>query len=83
MIVIIDYGMGNTGSLVKIIRKVGEKAVVSSEKPIIEAADKYTTGVGSFDTGVKQLKERNLVDLLTEKIFHDKMPFLGICLKCS
>lgn len=44
MIVIIDYGMGNTGSLVKIIRKVGGKAVVSSEKPIIEAADKYTTG---------------------------------------
>jgi imidazole glycerol-phosphate synthase subunit HisH len=81
MIVIIDYKMGNVGSVLNIIKKVGGKAIVSSDKSIIEKADKLILpGVGNFSKAMTNLKQLDLIDILNKRVLHDKIPVLGICL---
>jgi glutamine amidotransferase len=81
MIVIIDSGMGNFGSVANMLRKVGADAIISSNVSTIEEADKLILpGVGSFDSVTKSMKERNLISVLTYKVLEKKTPILGICL---
>lgn len=49
MIVVVDYGMGNHGSIINMLKKVGAHAIVSSKPEDIELADKIILpGCGSF-----------------------------------
>ena len=81
MIVVIDYGMGNLGSIANMIKKVGHKCLVSSDlKDITNATKLILPGVGSFDNGMKNLKERGMIEVLNQKVLADKTPILGICL---
>ncbi|MCP4218980.1 MAG: imidazole glycerol phosphate synthase subunit HisH [bacterium] len=81
MITIIDYGMGNLGSIKNMFKKIGTEAIISSEAKDIEQAEKLLLpGVGAFDNGMKNLKEMGLQDVLTRKVVREKTPFLGICL---
>jgi glutamine amidotransferase len=81
MITIVDYGMGNLGSIANVLKKVHAKAAVSSEAAAIERADKLILpGVGAFDTGMKNLTERGLIPLLNAKVLQEKTPILGLCL---
>jgi len=81
MIVIIDYKMGNIGSVLNMLKRIGAEAVISSDPREIEGADKLILpGVGAFDTGMKHLAESNLTNLLNEKVLERKTPTLGICL---
>ncbi len=81
MIVVVDYEIGNIGSIINMVKKVGGHAVCSSDKDEIKDADKLIlAGVGSFDTGVINLENKNLIPLLEEKVLDDKIPILGICL---
>lgn len=81
MITIIDYGLGNLGSILNMFKKVGAQAQISSDLDEIEKADKLLLpGVGAFDNGMKQLKERGMIDLLNWKALDQKVPVLGICL---
>ena len=58
MIAIIDYGLGNLGSIANMLKTIGEKSVITSDRNIILSADKLILpGVGSFDAGMKNLKE--------------------------
>ena len=82
MIIIIDYGMGNLGSVLNMLKKVGVKdAKVSSDPKDIEQADRLILpGVGAFDTGMQRLREMGLIGLLNEKVLKAKTPTLGVCL---
>lgn len=81
MIVIIDYGLGNLGSIKNMLKKIGFDAEISSDLSVIAAADKLILpGVGAFDQGMKNLEERGLISLLNQKVLIDKTPILGICL---
>lgn len=81
MIVIIDYGTGNLGSIHNMIKKVGYKSIISSDIETIKKADKLILpGVGSFDNGMKNLKEYELIEVLRQKVLLEKTPILGICL---
>lgn len=81
MIVVIDYGMGNIGSVLNMLRKVGAQARPSSEPQVIASADKLILpGVGAFDNGIEGLKQRGLIEILNEKVLHQRIPILGICL---
>jgi len=81
MITIIDYKMGNLGSISNIIKKVGYSSVISSDVNIIRKAQKIILpGVGSFAKAMENIKELNLIDVLNEKILIEKVPLLGICL---
>jgi imidazole glycerol-phosphate synthase subunit HisH len=81
MIVIVDYGMGNLGSIANMLKKIGAPAVISSDPEIIEQADKLILpGVGAFDYGMRNLNERGLIPVLNEQVLAHKKPVLGLCL---
>lgn len=82
MIAIIDYGLGNLASIKNMFKRIGVRdVVITSDKDVVAAADKIILpGVGAFDTGMKNLKEYNLIDVLNKKAMEEKVPFLGICL---
>jgi glutamine amidotransferase len=81
MITIIDYGMGNVGSIRNMLKKIGVPSIISAEPEQIRAADKLILpGVGSFDHGMSNLATRGLIPLLNEKVIGDRIPILGICL---
>ncbi|WP_162052401.1 imidazole glycerol phosphate synthase subunit HisH [Pontibacter pamirensis] len=81
MITIIDYGLGNLGSILNMLKKIGAQAKISTSKLDIEKADKLILpGVGAFDNGMNQLRERELMDVLNYKAMEEKVPTLGICL---
>ncbi len=80
-IVIIDYKMGNLRSVQKAFEKSGCNAIISSEHDVIRGADKIVLpGVGSFQDGMKNLFNLDLVDILNQEVLQNKKPFLGICL---
>ncbi len=81
MITIIDYKTGNLGSIQNILKRIGEQSVITSDKDEIDGAIKLILpGVGAFDTGMRNLNELGLVDILSKKVLVDKIPVLGICL---
>ncbi|MFK8060282.1 MAG: imidazole glycerol phosphate synthase subunit HisH [Polaribacter sp.] len=81
MIVIIDYGMGNLGSVYKSFKRVHNEVIISSSKKDIESAEKLVLpGVGHFSNGMKRLKELDLIDLLQDRVIDKRTPILGICL---
>lgn len=80
MITIVDYGMGNLGSIQNMIKKLGHSAIISSKANDIIMADKVILpGVGSFDKAIQNLRALNLIDTLKEYATTNK-PMLGICL---
>jgi len=81
MLIIIDYGMGNLGSLANMLKKIRIPAKISSDLGDIESAEKLILpGVGSFDHGMQKLQELNLTDILNKLVIGEKIPILGICL---
>jgi imidazole glycerol-phosphate synthase subunit HisH len=81
MIVVVDYKMGNIGSILNMFKKIGISAISSSNSDQIEKAEKLILpGVGSFDAGMENLKRSGLIPTLNEKVIKKKTPILGICL---
>lgn len=81
MVTIINYGMGNLGSIQNMLKRLGHKSVITDNPAQIADAQKLILpGVGAFDTGVSNLKERGQWDVLHQKVIEDKTPILGICL---
>lgn len=81
MITIVDYGMGNVGSVFNMLRKLRAKVQISSDKNEIEKSDKLILpGVGHFDRGMDSLNSSGLATILTEQVLVHKKPILGICL---
>ena len=82
MIVIVDYGLGNLASVANMFKKAGIKNVcISSDEKVIAKASKLVLpGVGSFDAGMKNLEDSNLIPILNKKVLEEKVPILGICL---
>lgn len=81
MIVIVDYKMGNLGSILNMLKKIGAPATISSRSEDVAAADRLILpGVGAFDAGMSSLRESGLMEVIHRKAFQDKIPVLGICL---
>jgi glutamine amidotransferase len=81
MIVIIDYDMGNVGSIANMIKRVGGESIISRDPEEIQKASKLILpGVGAFDTGMQNIEGFGLLPVLNQKILVDRAPILGICL---
>lgn len=81
LIVIIDYGVGNIGSVESMLRKIGAPCAVSTDSASILEADKLILpGVGHFDKAMGELSSRGLIPVLNEAVRERKKPTLGICL---
>ena len=84
LVSIIDYGCGNIRSVFNAFNAIREKKnikvlVTSEEKEIRRANYLVLPGVGSFESCIKGLKKSNLLDIITQKVKDDYVPFLGIC----
>ena len=80
-IVIIDYGLGNLGSIRNMLKKIGAEGTISSDISHIERAEKLILpGVGNFDQGMRNLDALGLLPVLENKVIQKKTPILGICL---
>ena len=80
-IVVVDYDMGNVGSIVNMMKKIGHAAEISADPAVIAKADRLIIpGVGSFDAGMENIRARGLVEVLNDKVIAGKTPVLGICL---
>ena len=79
MIKIIDYGIGNCGSIENMLHYLGAEAIViDNPTELKDASAIILPGVGSFDHGVRLIEPfRPTLDLC---INQKKIPFLGICL---
>lgn len=83
MIAVIDYGLGNLLSVTKALEEVAgmEKVLVTRRGEDLEAADYIVLpGVGNFRSGMRNLKQSNLVGPMEKAVLEKEVPFLGICL---
>ena len=81
MITIVDYGMGNLGSVLNMFKRVRAEAKIASTADEIRVASKILLpGVGAFDTAMKRINESGLREALDHKALVEKVPILGICL---
>lgn len=76
-IVIIDTGCANVSSVKFAIERLGCDVVVSKDPQVVLAADKlFLPGVGTASEAMKNLAERDLIELVKQV----EKPLLGICL---
>lgn len=81
MLVIVDYGMGNLGSMQNMLKKLGYRSLVSADpSEIMSASRLILPGIGAFDQGMESLRERGLIEALNARVRIDRIPLLGICL---
>lgn len=81
MVTIIDYGVGNLGSILNMFKKIGVEAkLTQSINDVIDAKKLLLPGVGSFDYGMKMLNDTGYVEAINQKVLTEKISILGICL---
>lgn len=81
MVLVVDYRMGNIGSIVNMFRRINVETIVSSDAKEIERADKIVLpGVGSYDAGMRNLRAMGLIEPLRRRAVEQRVPLLGICL---
>jgi glutamine amidotransferase len=82
MVLVIDYGMGNTGSVKRALEECGANDVTIShyEEDFDKCTRAILPGVGSFADAMKNLQDTGLVKRIQKLTLEDKIPFLGICL---
>jgi len=80
-ILVVDYGMGNIGSVCNALDFLGGQYMVSNKKEDLAQVDAIILpGVGAFGAAMQNLRQLDLVDTLTDQVVNRGKPFLGICL---
>ena len=80
MIGVLDYGIGNIGSILNMLKKVGVKAQPVTTGEALSTCDRLILpGVGAFDQGMALLEKSGMRGALDEAVTSGK-PILGICL---
>lgn len=81
MIAIVDYGIGNLRSLVKVFDRLRIPACVSSTpRDLVGATGLVLPGVGHFGTAMDELRRKGLIAPLTDAVQERRVPLLGVCL---
>ena len=79
-ILVVDYGLGNLGSVMKGFRQVGAEVGLSRDPAELLAADALVLpGDGAFGATMDEIRGRGLVDVLLESA-RAGTPLLGICI---
>ncbi len=81
LIVILNYEMGNLGSIRNMFKRLGHEAQISNDPAAIAKADRLILpGVGAFDQGMANIDRLGFREVLEERVLGAKVPILGICL---
>ena len=80
MIVVIDYAIGNLAAVANMFKRLGVVCEITSDIEKIRRAKKIVLpGNGAFDACMQGLRATGLIPLLEERVLHEKIPLLGIC----
>lgn len=80
MIVVVDYDMGNLGSVAKALAYLGHSVRITSDPKVVVQADRLILpGVGAMSYAMQRLRENGLDQALKAYVEKER-PFLGICL---
>ncbi len=80
MIVILDYGLGNLGSIKNMLKHIGAESNISRDIKEIHQANKLILpGVGAFDKAMSKINKLGLKNILLDRA-SEGIPILGICL---
>jgi len=81
MITIINYGLGNLGSIFNMLKKINVRSQITSEvDEIVKSQKIILPGVGHFDRAMAKINQSCLREILDQKALIEKVPILGICL---
>lgn len=81
MIAIVDYGIGNVGSIRNMLTRLGVDSVITPNPELILSADHIILpGVGSFDLAMENIEKLSLREILDKVVQVKGKPILGICL---
>lgn len=81
MIMIVDYGMGNLGSVFNMFKRIGAESAIVNDPAVLEQADKILLpGVGAFDAAMDRINDSGFREVLDRQVLQHKTPVLGICL---
>ena len=76
-----NLSLGNTKSVVNMINRIGGKVIIAnSPEELLDANKIILPGVGSFDSGMMELKDGGWSKVLKKLVIDEKIPILGICL---
>jgi len=78
---IVNYGMGNLGSVSNCINLLGYRTFIAQTPDDIASCDALVLpGVGAFPAAMKNLQDLKLIKPIEKLILDKQKPFLGICL---
>lgn len=80
-VAIVNYGMGNLGSVRRALQDLGAEAFIA-EHPLslLEANRIILPGVGAFSEGMARLQGGGWVEAIRKCVRSDRKPLLGVCL---
>ncbi|MEX1028730.1 MAG: imidazole glycerol phosphate synthase subunit HisH [Paenibacillaceae bacterium] len=80
-VVVIDYGMGNLGSVRRALEECGARVMVSDHPEDLRTASHIILpGVGAFTDGMANLNSQNWAAEINRAVVEGSVPMLGICL---
>jgi glutamine amidotransferase len=80
VIAIVDYGIGNLGSVTKGLRHAGAETVLSGDPEVLKAAEALVLpGDGAFGATMDEIRARGLTQTILDAVAAGK-PLLGICI---
>lgn len=80
MIAVIDYGSGNVGAILNILRQRKVPHLLTGNPSDFVGADRFILpGVGAFDPTMDTLMRAGIVDALNEEVLGKGKKVLGIC----
>lgn len=81
MITVVDYGMGNLGSIRNMLKRIGAESRLTGDVGEIGRATKLILpGVGAFDRAMERIDASGMRAVLDRKALEERIPILGICL---
>jgi len=80
-VAIIDYGVGNLGSVRRALARLDAEAVITDRPAQLAGADRIILpGVGSFSDGMARLGAHGWVEEIQRQVRESGKPLLGLCL---
>lgn len=80
-VALINYGMGNLGSVRRALEDLGTNVVIAEHPTMLFEANRIVLpGVGSFGKGMERLNQGGWIEELNRQVLENHKPLLGICL---
>ncbi|MDD3311827.1 imidazole glycerol phosphate synthase subunit HisH [Pseudodesulfovibrio sp.] len=80
-VAVVDYGVGNIGSISRALTVCGAKPLLTDREEDFKVVDACVLpGVGAFGDAIGLLRQRNLDKILEDQIIAYGIPILGVCL---